>query len=171
MKRSQKFQVPFDIYMFSVYFVTIETKIWQYSVRRRKVWYFLIWEEYGLFFLLNVCHSDTKPSRIDLQRIGAAKCHVLWIILPMPGFFTCTAGLTVDGVFQCHPCSVVVRYKKRLCEGQAGHLSNLTFHAKTFSSTWTLNSTLSSFSFSFFAKRTKKNAPKGVLVWKKIFFF
>lgn len=53
----------------------------------------------------------------------------------MPGFFTCTAGLTVDGVFQCHPHSVVVQYEKGLCEGRSGHLSTLTFHAKTFSYT------------------------------------
>lgn len=30
----------------------------------------------------------------------------------MPGFFTCTAWLTVDSVFQCHPCSAVVLYEK-----------------------------------------------------------
>lgn len=105
---------------------------------------------------LNMC--VTKP-RIDSQIIRAAKCHVWWIMLPMPGFFTCTAGLTVDGVFQCHPRSVVVRYEKRLCEGQSGHLSTLTFHAKTFRSPWTLNPTSSS--FFFFAKRTKKNAAEG----------
>lgn len=115
-------------------------------------------------------HSNTKPSCIDSLRIRAAKCHVWWIILPVPGFFTCTAGLTVDGVFQCHPRSVVVWYEKRLCEGQAAHLSALTFHAKTFSSTWPLNLTLSS----FFAKRTKINAPEGFKsrnqVWKKLIF-
>lgn len=30
----------------------------------------------------------------------------------MPGFFTCTAWLTVDRVFQCHPCSAVAQYEK-----------------------------------------------------------
>lgn len=29
-----------------------------------------------------------------------------------PGFFTCTAWLTVDRVFQCHPCSAVAQYEK-----------------------------------------------------------
>lgn len=35
----------------------------------------LFWKKYGLFFK-RVCHSDTKPSSIDSQRIRAAKCHV-----------------------------------------------------------------------------------------------
>lgn len=30
----------------------------------------------------------------------------------MPGFFTCTAWLTVNRVFQCHPCSAVAQYEK-----------------------------------------------------------
>lgn len=125
----------------------------------------VFWVRYGFFFLNCVCHSNTKPSSLDSQRIIAAKCHVWWIILPMPGFFTCTAGLTVDGVFQCHPRSVVVQYEKRLCEGQVGHLSTLTFHAKTFNTQWTLTLTSSSFFFFCFAKRTKKNALEGFKSW------
>lgn len=97
-----------------------------------------------LFFFQTVCHSHTKPSSLDSERIRAAKCHLWWITPLTPGIFTHTAGLAVDGVFQCHLRSVVVWYEKRLCEGRAGHLSTLTFHAKTFSSTWRLNSTLSS---------------------------
>lgn len=113
------------------------------------------WLEVGRKILFLTGHSDTKPSSLDSQRIRAAKCHVWWIMPLILDIFTCTAGLAVDGVFQCHPRSVVVWYEKRLCEGRAGHLGTLTFWAKTFSCTSTFNSTLSSF-----LPRKNKNPQK-----------
>lgn len=157
MKRSPKLQFLSDIHMFSVHFEILKAKVWNESQRPGTIVLILralldrggkhlemVREKYGFFFFQTVCHSHTKPSSLVSERIRAAKCHLWWIRPLMPGIFTHTAGLAVDGVFQCHARSVVVWYEKRLCEGRAGHLSTLTFHAKTFSSTWRLNSTLSS---------------------------
>ncbi len=47
-------------------------------------------------------------SWIDSSKMS---CFVSNVCL-VPGFFTCTAWLTVNRVFQCHPCSAVAQYEK-----------------------------------------------------------